>query len=346
VELKDYFDFLVGKTGHLQKHLLDANVRDYQGENQVNQEIQASLKNAAGKEDFWWLNNGITILASQATSSGAKVLTIENPYVVNGLQTSNEIYKYFTDPGYTEPKEKRHILVRIIKADSAESRDRIIKATNSQTAISPASLRATDPIHRKIEEYLKDFGLFYDRRKNFYKNEGKAITKIISIGLMAQSIIAVVLRLPHYARARPSTLLKDDDDYKSIFDPKRPYELYKSCLLLIQKTDAAMKLPAANLEQRHRNNLRFHIPMYVALKFCESATPNADALVNKKIETVDEAFILACIQEVKALYDVKGATDQIAKGADFTTELVEKVRGEVEAKKKAEALAAAAAKKE
>ena len=58
-----------------------------------------------------------------------------------------------------------------------ESRDRIIKATNSQTVVPPSSLRATQRIHRDIEEYLQQKGLFYDRRKNHYKNEGKPGTK-------------------------------------------------------------------------------------------------------------------------------------------------------------------------
>jgi len=82
--------------------------------------------------------------------------------------------------------DERSILVRVIVTEDAESRDRIIRATNSQTDIPSASLRATDKIHRDIEDFFATRGLFYDRRKNFYKNQGKPVRKIVSIGFLAQ----------------------------------------------------------------------------------------------------------------------------------------------------------------
>ena len=81
-----------------------------------------------------------------------KAVTIEDPQVVNGLQTSTEIFKYFSAAN-TEGDE-REVMVRIIVPGKVESSDRIIKATNSQTSIPQASLRATDKVHRDIEEYL------------------------------------------------------------------------------------------------------------------------------------------------------------------------------------------------
>ena len=157
--------------------MFEANVRDYQGRTQVNDAIQASLQDKA-TEDFWWLNNGISILATKA-SLGGKTLTMEDPQIVNGLQTSREIYNYCK--GSDETNDERKILVRVMVPTEEESRDRIIKATNSQTVVLLSSLRATDKIHRDIEEYLRPRGLFYDRRKNYYRNEGKPRNKIVGI---------------------------------------------------------------------------------------------------------------------------------------------------------------------
>jgi hypothetical protein len=42
----------------------------------------------------------------------------------------------------------------------------------------------TDQIHRDIEELFKGSGLFYDRRKGFYKDQGKPIKKIVSVNLL------------------------------------------------------------------------------------------------------------------------------------------------------------------
>ncbi|MBI5844895.1 MAG: AIPR family protein [Deltaproteobacteria bacterium] len=248
VSLKDFFKFITDAQGHLIRYIFEANVRDYQGKTEVNEQIQASL-NSVPCEDFWWLNNGITILSSKATQSG-KALTIENPEIVNGLQTSTEIANYFKICN-TE-KENRNLLVRVIVPNQSESRDRIIKATNSQTTIPPASLRATDKIHRNIEEYLKPLGLYYDRRKNFYKNEGKPINRIISIPQIAQAVMAVLLKQPDMARARPSSLIKRDEEYFKLFNPTYPIEIYRTCTELMKKTD--LFLNTHSLSSTDKNN--------------------------------------------------------------------------------------------
>ncbi|WP_419836099.1 AIPR family protein [Endozoicomonas atrinae] len=133
-----------------------------------------------GGEEFWWLNNGVTVLASEIAAPGGKELVIHNPEIVNGLQTSSEIHKFYSDNRDKLEPETRDVLLRVIVPEDEETRDRIIRATNSQTPIPKSSLRATDQVHRHIEEYLKPRGLFYDRRKNYYKNEGKKPKDIIS----------------------------------------------------------------------------------------------------------------------------------------------------------------------
>lgn len=181
VRIRDYFKFITDENGVIVRNIFEANVRDYQGKSSVNLDIQSTLESQSAKEDFWWLNNGVTILADDVTAPGGKELIIHNPEIVNGLQTSTEIYRYLSTHAEREDTDFRNILVRVIVPEGEESRDKIIRATNSQTPIPKASLRATDAIHRDIEDYFKPRGLYYDRRKNFYKNEGKKPTDIVSI---------------------------------------------------------------------------------------------------------------------------------------------------------------------
>lgn len=152
VPLKNYYNFISNENGELIRYFFDANIRDYQGKVEVNVAIKDTLMSPNPDEDFWWLNNGITITATDATFASKK-LHIEDPQIVNGLQTSFEIYNYFR---YNRiDNDNRNVLVRVIKAGSEKSRLKVIKATNSQTNIPPASLRATDPIHRDIEDFLE-----------------------------------------------------------------------------------------------------------------------------------------------------------------------------------------------
>jgi hypothetical protein len=315
--LKDYYAFITDENGNLTRRIFESNVRDYQGTTEVNEQIQATLRDNPG-EEFWWLNNGITVIAAQATLSG-KTLTVEDPQIVNGLQTSTVVFHHFKNQN--TDNETRTILVRVVVPTAGESRDRIIKATNSQTAIPPASLRATDVIHRDIEEFLRPYGLFYDRRKNYYKNEGKPIEKIVSIPHLAQSVMAIALLRPNDARARPSSLLKRTDDYEKVFSVDHPIGLYYVCAEVAKRVDRVIGTVAANLDQKDQTNLRFYIAMEVVCGFLAKASPTVQDIAALPLVGVTGTEILLAKDRVLNEYKALGGTDQIAKGPDLAGKL-------------------------
>jgi hypothetical protein len=312
VKLRDYFSFITDDAGRLRKSMFEANVRDYQGATQVNEEIRRTL-GVSGREDFWWLNNGVTIVASRAAQS-SKAITMEDPQVVNGLQTSTEIYKHFEHPG-VGAEDGRHLLVRVIVPSADDSRDRVIKATNSQTYVPPASLRATDKIQRDIEEFLKSFGIYYDRRKNFYKNDGKPLEKIVGISLMAQAVMAVLLQRPDTARARPSSLLKDNADYDSVFDEKRDIHVYRICIALLRRSEGYIRTNVP--EAKDRNNTRFYVAARLACVLTGRFTPTAAQLCAIDVDAVTDAQVKLAFDVVLEKYQALGASDQVAKGPEL-----------------------------
>lgn len=320
VRLTEFSRFVRDEAGQLRKSLFDANVRDYQGDIQVNEEIQKSLRER-GKEDFWWLNNGITVVATKAVQSG-KVLTIEDPQIVNGQQTSTEIFNYFQSSNTND--EDRCVMVRIIVATEPASRDRIIKATNSQTAIPTASLRATDKIHRDIEEYLSPFGVYYDRRKNSQKNLGRPVERIISIQMLAQSMMAIVLQRPDDARARPSTLLKKDDDYKQLFSSDHPIGIYLVAAKIIKTVQSNLR-SRVDLAQKDRANLLFYVAMHVAASLVQKVAPSIADLSSINVDTLTDKSLEDSFGIVKGIYDELGASDQVAKGTQLLSKLKQKL---------------------
>lgn len=317
VELQEFQKFLIGDGEHLEKHLFESNVRDYQGSTKVNEDIQVTLGRKSN-EDFWWLNNGVTIIATK-TAQSAKELTLEEPQIVNGLQTSTEIFKYFKSG--SERKDDRKLLVRVITPHSVESSDKIIKATNSQTTIPDSSLRATEKVHRNIEEYLRQFQIFYDRRKNFHRNEGKAIASIVSIPTMAQAIMAMLLQRPNDARARPSSLLKKDEDYTSIFSLEHPINIYFVGAQLTKLVKNGLR-DNISIQTRDKNNLLFYVVMYLSAVLVGRAVPKASDLSTIDPDKCDIKLLEDAIQAVTVLYMDLGGTDQVAK----SKELVEKVK--------------------
>ena len=311
VGLREFFKFITDESGSLRRQMFEANVRDYQGRTQVNDDIQYSLQNAT-TEDFWWLNNGVSILATKASLAG-KTLTIEDPLIVNGLQTSTEVYNYFKRSDTNN--EERKILAKVMVPTEDESRDRIIKATNSQTPVQAASLRVTDKIHRDIEEYLRPRGLFYDRRKNYYTNEGMPRDKIVGIPYMAQAVMAIVLRSPDTARARPSSLLKTEGNYSKVFDSTYPIALYYVCAEAMRKVEHYLKSPALNVAPENRNNLRFYIAMHAVAGV--GSSPETVAIANFDINGLDEDSIRNSLNHVQDKYLELGGNDQVSKGPDL-----------------------------
>jgi hypothetical protein len=81
--LSDYNSFVVDDSRKLRRYLFDSNVRAFMGLNSVNEDVRATL-NDTSSPDFWWLNNGITILANSANVVG-KAIHMEGVQIVNGL---------------------------------------------------------------------------------------------------------------------------------------------------------------------------------------------------------------------------------------------------------------------
>lgn len=93
--LVDLYQFLIGYraiTGDLDG-IYEKNVRRFLGgRGKVNKGMQDTLLNAP--ERFGLYNNGITIVASDWTQDG-ETLTLSEPYIVNGCQTSRTIWDVF-----------------------------------------------------------------------------------------------------------------------------------------------------------------------------------------------------------------------------------------------------------
>ncbi len=316
VPLSNFFNFIVDDRKQLRSQIFEANVRDYLGRAHVNKEISETL-NGDGKEQFWWLNNGVTIICSKIWSTG-KPVHITDPLVVNGLQTSHIVYKHFSDPA---KRDKRSILIRVIQCTDASSIDRIIKATNSQTEIKPIHLHSTEPIHRKIEVSLKDYGFYYDRRKNFYRNQGRSVPEIVTIQQMAQAVVAVLLQRPADARARPSTVA--DRIYNSIFSDKHPIDLYGKCICIARKVD--VYLGGVEPSKRTITDIKFYLATFVSCLVLKTAKPTPQLISNMELGAITNDVLEEGYKTVLPLYEKCGGNDEAAKGTALTEKLMKEI---------------------
>ena len=315
VDLKSYFNFIVNDEGDVRKSFFDSNVRDYQGKNNVNSSISETL-HRADDNDFWWLNNGVTVLASEATLVNNRELQIVNPEIVNGLQTSMEIYNYFSENREALESEKRSILLRIIVPDNEESRDQIIFATNNQTNIPKATLRVTDPIHLQIEMYFKSRGLFYDRRKNYYKNQGRKPAEIVGVSFLAQCLITIFLKKPDYARARPSTLLNDEKTYNELYEKNNDLAVFYRVALLGKKIQRNVR-SGSDYSSAEKSDILYYVLYAVIADVLGKKNITPADIKNLDIDSITDTLIEDIRNRVYEIYKQHGGNGRVAKSAEF-----------------------------
>ncbi len=315
VDLKSYFNFIVNDEGDVRKSFFDSNVRDYQGKNNVNSSISETL-HRADDNDFWWLNNGVTVLASEATLVNNRELQIVNPEIVNGLQTSMEIYNYFSENREALESEKRSILLRIIVPDNEESRDQIIFATKNQTNIPKATLRVTDPIHLQIEMYFKSRGLFYDRRKNYYKNQGHKPAEIVGVSFLAQCLITIFLKKPDYARARPSTLLNDEKTYNELYEKNNDLEVFYRVALLGKKIQRNVR-SGSDYSSAEKSDILYYVLYAVIADVLGKRNITPADIKNLDMDSVTDTLIEDIRNRVYEIYKQHGGNGRVAKSAKF-----------------------------
>ena len=346
VKLPDYYSFISDADGRVAERFFDSNVRGYWPHSNINKGIAETLKSTQGPE-FWLLNNGITILAEKSnTTSGFLELEIHDPQIVNGLQTSRQIYAHFAGND-GKKDDARRLMVRIIKISDKPTRDAIIKCTNSQNEMPPEALRTTDAIHRQLEQAFHSKGLFYDRRKGYYREKGKPVASIISVIEVAQAMIAIVLRRPDDARARPKGYLVDDEKYESIFGKKGSGEDRYSLTLYIKVAGITSRIEAfldtVESEAIHRRNILFYLSMYVVCEMNASAHINPSQVETFDLAQLTDQWLRKPWERVRKRYENLAAKqlkkggekdyDKVAKGPDLVKSIERDLRARFGKKK-------------
>lgn len=322
VKLANYKSFLTDEEGKIREDLFESNIRHFQGAVDVNTKIKNSIEDNS-TEDFWWLNNGITIIASNPSLVGT-TLSLDNVQIVNGLQTSYSIFLHHNN----DQNDTRSVLVKVIINEDKRTIDHIIASTNSQNPVSPSLLRATDDIQRELELFYGNEGYFYDRRKNYYKNQGKPASRIFSIQTTAQIIESLLFNNPYSARSKPTSLIKDNYTYSRIFNQKRNYRVYLNSCLLNKKIIELWTSIEDKDKKNNLTNFKLHISRVIASFIFQKANISENDIQELKLEKVNNEnfvsaseFLLKCINDYQTQNQDANLIN-MAKAKNFTDYLI------------------------
>lgn len=207
VKCKDFIQILTDSDGNMLTNIFEDNVRNFQGYNTVNTEIQETIKNPKDQDRFGLLNNGITIVAKNMKVIGDN-LDIYDYQIVNGCQTS-----YVLFDNRNELSDKSYLMVKIIEVVDEEVSDKVIYTTNRQTEVKSEAFIATKPFHKRLQDYYNaiesEYRLHYERRSKQYDlNDNINKDKVVTLTCQIYSYIAMFFNEPHSTHRYYGELLR------------------------------------------------------------------------------------------------------------------------------------------
>lgn len=239
----EFIKLLYTEEGVIRKSLFMDNVRDYQGDTNINKGMLDTIEN--DPTSFLLLNNGITVVCSDLVSSNRKV-TITNPQIVNGCQTSSVLY-HAAQNGYSI--DDVSVLVKIIATDKHQITNSIVKGTNSQNPVFSEAFEITREFHKLLEEYIiaiqsaitnPDEKIYYERRSKQYSNDPLVKrSRTFGLDMLAHSVVSIFLQSPHDSVLHIVNLLEKYQN--SIFVDTQSFQPYYSSALLCLSFEKMMQ---------------------------------------------------------------------------------------------------------
>lgn len=153
--------------------LFEKNIREYLGNNAVNNGIVETLKNPQERKNFMYYNNGITIICQKIqpqpmdSPNKERIITLTNPQIVNGCQTVNSIKKVLENNSVQlAEKDFKNVFVMIkalVIENPEEAKNKtfyqnVVKYTNKQNAISEKAFVSNLDVFYRLQTEFKARG--------------------------------------------------------------------------------------------------------------------------------------------------------------------------------------------
>ena len=183
----------------IEKHypIFDKNIREYLGNTGVNKGIYRTLQDPDDRKNFFYYNNGITIICDKMSKIETQsseynmnaVFSIDNPQIVNGCQTVNSIYEYLKNvPSADLEREFKDtfVMLKILVIDRNDSEEselyrNIVKYNNSQNKIDEKTFVSNSNHFLRLQIEFEKKGLLLlikQSDKNKFSQKYKVITKL------------------------------------------------------------------------------------------------------------------------------------------------------------------------
>lgn len=146
------------------KSLVSSNIRHALGSTEVNNEIKQTA--ALNPENFWYFNNGITLVSHEAAkapagaaSRAAGNFSFKGASIVNGAQTVSSLARVEDDHKLASVRVPLKVI--LLKGTPAGFGDEVTRTNNLQNRVEPRDFVAQDPEQKRIRQEMAIEGIDY-----------------------------------------------------------------------------------------------------------------------------------------------------------------------------------------
>ena len=282
----EFVELVSTDDGELNRELFYDNVRDFQGHNPVNREIDNTLADEQLRGSFPLLNNGVTIVA-RSINRTADTFRISDFQIVNGCQTTHILFQ-----NKTNVDANMFVPVKLVATGDSQVITDVIRATNRQTAVLPEALESLSDFHKNLEEFYvvrEDTRpvldrVYYERRSKQYFLDKINPRNIVTLTAQIKSFVAMFLNEPHSHPRYYGELLKSYKERLFVDDHKAaPYYASGVSLLVIEK------LLGFNIIDRKWRGYKHHLLMLIRMLISGYDMPklNSDRITDYSLKVAD-----------------------------------------------------------
>ncbi|MDP0382660.1 AIPR family protein [Glaesserella parasuis] len=331
IDAKEFIELIKDSQGNISRGLFFDNVRDYQGKNKVNKQIENTIKSEKKQKLLPLLNNGITIIAKKIDRVANK-MKLTDFQIVNGCQSSHVLFE-----NRENLKDKTNLIVKVIETKDQAIIEEIVRATNSQTEVKDEAFESLKPFHKELAEYYKaknkilaSKSIFYERRSKEYSNDIDIKPyQIITLSSQIKSYISMVLEQPQSTHRYFGELLDSNSDKMFKYENREIFPLYYLSSFILNRLESMLK---AGIIYSNYKHYKYHIVFLTYIQLKNIKLDNGNKLTNdEKILFVDDneniknLFIESCKVIKKTKIDsFKLEKDfNLIRSKEFTTKIKE-----------------------
>ncbi|WP_262017102.1 AIPR family protein [Serratia liquefaciens] len=238
------------------KRLFAKNIRQMLGATEVNDEVKRTLDESP--ENFWYFNNGITIVAESIKKSmvGGNSRDIgsfkaSNISIVNGAQTVSVIGRHAIEGGKNLDKVK--LPIRLISLEGTEESfgSNVTKTNNRQNRIENRDFVSLDEQQIRLKRELSIEGIEYNIvRSESFKSGQTAID--LTEATIALACISGQVGLAVQAKREIGKFYENltKAPYKSIFNPNTSGIYLRNSVLSLREVDKEINKLISDLQKK------------------------------------------------------------------------------------------------